>query len=314
MSRPLPTLALACIALAAAASALAAVSLPIPNGSFEAPLAPRDFPYAMADMEAWQKSPQPWWYDPSQNEDTPWESLMGTFYNAPISTFVDNCDGAQAAFLFAVPDAALFQDYDSIGGTNTAPSHALDVQFNVNSAYRFTVGVIGGVDGYPPLYEGATLQLSLYYRDPSSNRLTIAAATITNSAALFPTNTHFVDCSVYLPGVRATDAWAGQHLGVQIASTVGFDMANGYWDVDNARLTEIPLPALTDVSMTSGQFAATLQSQPGLRFQMLASTNLPLPLSNWTVVGTLTNTTGVIPFLDPTPSLNRRFYRALQLP
>ena len=58
--------------------------------------------------------------------------------------------------------------------------------------------------------DGVTLQLSLYYRDAASNMVTVAATTITNSAQLFPTNTHLVDFSVYVPGVRATDPWAGQ--------------------------------------------------------------------------------------------------------
>ena len=85
------------------------------------------------------------------------------------ATFIDNCDGTQAAFLFAFPDVAIFQDYDSIYGTNTTPSHAFNATFNVGSAYSLTVGVIGGVYGSPPLFEGATLQLSLYYRDAASN-------------------------------------------------------------------------------------------------------------------------------------------------
>jgi hypothetical protein len=287
----------------------------LPNASFESPLAPTVFPYAFPDMDAWQKSPQPVWYDPAQNNDTPWEYLMGTFYNAPLAgTYIDNCDGAQAAFLFAVPQSALFQDYDSVAGTNTVPSHAFDAKFNVNCAYQLKVGIIGGVDGYPPLYEGATLQLSLYYRDATSNMVTVAATTITNSAQLFPTNTHFVDFSVYLPGVRTNDAWAGQHIGVQIASTVGFDKANGYWDVDNVRLVETPLPILSSPVMRTNQISLRLQSQPGLRFEILGSTNLSLPLSNWTSLGTLTNLTGVGTFVDPTTSPNRRFYQARQLP
>ena len=52
---------------------------------------------------------------------------MGTFYNVAYPpTFIDNCDGSQAAFLFALPEVALFQDYNSIGGTNTTPSHDFD--------------------------------------------------------------------------------------------------------------------------------------------------------------------------------------------
>ena len=307
----LSQLALCVLALAAWTAPLRAGTLYLPNASFEAPVVPPVSPYAGPDMDYWQKSPQPFWYDPSQNHDTPWEYLMGTFYNVPFpGSFIDNCDGTQAAFLFALPEAALFQDYNSIYGTNTTPSHAFDAKFNVNRAYRFTVGVIGGGGG---MKDGVSMQLSLYYRDASSNMVIVAATTITKSAELFPTNTHFVDFSVYVPGVRATDAWAGQNIGVQIASTVSSNLAGGYWDVDNARLTETLLPALTDPRMTNSQFGFTLQSQPGLRFDILATTNLALPISNWTNLCTLTNATGAIPFLDPATNLNRRFYRARQL-
>jgi hypothetical protein len=301
-------------ALAAWVGPVRAGTVFLPNASFEAPLVPPVSPYAMPDMDYWEKSPQPSWYDPAQNYDTPWEDLMGTFYNVLYpGTFIDNCDGTQAAFLFAVPQAALFQDYDSIYGTNTTPSHAFNATFNVGSAYSLTVGVIGGVYGSPPLYTNATLQLSLYYRDASSNMMIVAVTTVTNSAQLFPTNTHFVDFSVQVPAVKSTDAWAGQHIGVQIASTVGFDLAGGYWDLDNVRLTETVLPTLSNLQVTNNQFSFTLRSEPGLRFEMLAQTNLSEPWSNWTSLGTVTNTTGTTNFLDPAANLERRFYRARQL-
>jgi hypothetical protein len=291
---------------------LRAATLSLPNASFESPVVPPVAPYAGPDMDYWQKSPQPVWYDPAQNFNTPWEDLMGTFYNVPFpGSFIDNCDGSQAAFIFALPEAALFQDYDSIYGTNTTPSHAFNAKFNLNRAYRLTVGVMGGSGG---MKDGVPLQLSLYYRDASSNRVTVAATSITNSALLFPTNTHLVDFSVCVPGVRATDPWAGQNIGVQIASAVGFDLPGGYWDVDNVRLTETLLPVLGDARMTNSQSSFTLQSQPGLAFEILATTNLSLPLSNWTSLGNLTNVTGAAPFLDPNAGINRRFYRARQLP
>ena len=84
--------------------------------------------------------------------------------------------------------------------------------------------------------------------------------------------------------------------------------------MDNARLTETVLPVLADARMTNSQFGFTLQSEPGLRFEILATTNLALPISNWTSLGTLTNVTGAAPFLDPATNLNHRFYQARQLP
>jgi hypothetical protein len=303
------------VAGAAWTGPLQAGTISIPNASFEFPVVPIDITPAIPDMDYWQKSPEPGWYASSPYASYPWEDDMGTFYNFPSpDTFIDNCDGSQAAFLFGLPDVAIFQDYNSIYGTNTTPSHAFNARFNVNRAYTFTLGVIGGIYGAPPLYEGATLQLSLYYRDASSNMVIVAATTITNSAQLFPTNTHLVDFSVSVPAVRAADPWAGQNIGIQIASTVSPSLASGYWDVDNARLTETVLPSLTASRMTNNQFGFILQSEPGLRFEILATTNLALPISNWTSLGTLTNVTGTAPFLDSTTNFNHRFYRACQLP
>ena len=73
-------------------------------------------------------------------------------------------------------------------------------------------------------------------------------------------------------------------------------------------------PVLLAPGRTNGQFTFTLQSEPGLRFQILASTNLTLPLSSWTDLGNVTNAAGATTFLDPVTNLNSRFYRALQLP
>ena len=301
--------------LAAFACPLRAGTVYVPNASFESPVVPIDVTPAVPDMDYWEKSPQPAWYYPSNNFNTPWEDLTGTFYNFPNpATFIDNCDGTQAAFLFAFPDVAIFQDYDSIYGTNTTPSHAFDASFNVGSAYSLTVGVIGGVYGSPPLYEGATLQFSLYYRDASSNIVPVAATTITNSAQLFPTNTHLVDFSVQLPGVLAADSWANQHIGILIASTVGTNLANGYWDLDNVRLVETVLPRLANPQVLSNQFSVTVRSEPGLQFEILAYTNLATPLSNWTSLGIVTNLSGATPFSDPAVNLGRRFYTLRQLP
>ncbi len=314
-ARSVSGIALGILVAAACLNPLLAGPIAVPNASFESPIAPRTSPYAFPDKDYWQKSAQPTWYDPSTNYNTPWDYLTGTFYNVPFpGVFIDNCDGEQAAFLFALPEVALSQDYNSVYGTNATPSHAFHAKFEINSAYRLTVGVMGSVYGSPPLYEGSTLTVSLYYRDASSNIVTVAATTVTNTADSFPTNTHFVDFSVYVPGVRPTDSWAGQYIGVQIASTVIPDLAGGYWDLDNVRLSETLLPALTEPRMTNSQFGFILQSQPGLPFEILATTNLALPASNWISLGTVTNDTGIISFLDPAPNPDRRFYRARQLP
>jgi hypothetical protein len=70
---------------------------------------------------------------------------------------------------------------------------------------------------------------------------------------------------------------------------------------------------LTSPARTNNQFSCTVRSEPGLRFQMLSTTNPALALSNWTSLGTFTNVTGTTAFVDPATDLNRRFYRAQEL-
>ena len=299
-------------ALLTFASALHAGLLFVPNASFESPVVPPVSPYAGPDVDYWQKSPQPAWYDPAQNFNTPWEDLMGQFYNVPFpGAYIDNCDGTQAAFLFALPGIALFQDYNSVSGTNTIPSHAFNATFNVGRFYSLTVGAIGGGGGMKP---GATLEVSLYYRDASSNKVTVAATTVTNSAALFPTTTHLVDFSVLVPVVQATNPWAGQNIGVQLASTTtDTNLVGGYWDLDNVRLAEILAPSFINPTVTNHQFQLTLVSTPGLQFDIQATPNPAGGPAAWTSLGTLTNVTGTASFTDKAANLTQRFYRARQL-
>jgi len=309
--RRLAVVTLCTVGLVAGAGALQAAALYIPNSSFESPIVPPVAPYAGPDMDSWQKTPQPAWYDPSQNFDTPWSYLMGTFYNVPSpDKFIDNCDGSQAAFLFALPEAGIFQDYNSISGTNTAPSHAFNAKFKVGSSYNLTVGVLGGGGGMKP---DATLQLSLYYLDANSNRVTVASTSITNNALNFPTNTHLTDYQVQVPGVQASDPWAGKNIGIQLLSTTGFELAGGYWDLDHVRLNETVAPVLGDLRLAENRFTFTLLSEPGWRFDIEASTNFTASASAWTSIGTFTNTTGADSFTDTASNLERRYYRARRL-
>lgn len=291
--------------------AITAGPIAIPNHSFESPVVPPESPYALPVVEVWQKSAQPAWYDPSQNADTPWDFLMGTFFNVPFpGLFIDNCDGSQAAFLFALPEAALFQDKTSPAGTNGAPGLALDATFQAGHSYELTVAALGGGGGMKP---GATLQISLYYRDASSNKVTVAATSITNSLELFPTNTHFLDFQARVPAVQTNDPWAGQSIGIELLSTASFELAGGYWNLDNVRLVETAssLLALSAPSLTTnGQITFSIQSDPGLRFEIQATTHLLSGATHWISLGSFTNNTGIVDFTDSATNLQQRFYRA----
>lgn len=305
-NRSLHTLLAGLIALAAGTASVRAGTVIVPNGSFESP----ETSYADPNMNAWQKASEPAWY--MGGGGFPWDQFVGQFLNTTNGspTHIDNMEGRQGAFLFAQPDVAIFQDYNSVSGTNAIPTHEFNARFEVGNAYALKVGLIGSGGG---MSNGVTFQISLYYRDAGSNRVTVAVTTITNTAEQFPDITRFVDFQARTPFVRTGDALAGQNIGIELASTVGFDLAGGYWDLDNVRLETVPAPVLTAWRVTNGQFRFTLQSEPG-RWEILACTNIVLPTSNWTSLEMITNLTGSVSFSDTNTDAGSRFYRARQAP
>ena len=302
-------LAAGLVFLTAAASRVQAGNIYVPNYSFALPDIGTNSPYAAAVLQSWQQTSQPGWYSPADFDGAPWSDLAGTFYNAPDFTnstetntsYIGNCVGDQAAYLQVVPQVGILQ--------------VLSATFNVGKTYALTVGLIGGGGG---MVEGSTFQLSLYYLDASSNMVTVAASTVTNTTAIFPADTNFVDFQVEVPGVRATDPWAGQNIGILLLATPDFydpPQWGGYWDVGNVRLIETTALNLVNPAMTNGQLQFTVQSEPGVVFQILATTNLSLPATNWTGLGTLTNLTGSLSIVDQTAAgLGQRFYTARQAP
>jgi len=278
-----------------------------PNASFESP--PTTF--VDINIDSWQKSSKPDWYNESGGFT--WVQLTGVFKNtSPASPdHIDNCDGNQALWLFAVPDVGLFQDYDSVDWNDPSPTHDFSATFEPGKSYQLTIGVIGGGGG---MLSGATLQISLYYRDPASNKTVVAATSITNTPDVFSSTTHLVDFRVDVPVVKADDAWSGQHIGIQMLSTVGANLQGGYWDLDNVRLSSFIVPALLNPVWSDGQFQFMVQSEPGLKLEILTATNAALPMSNWTSLGAITNLTGNMLFTDTTANLAQRFYRTRQLP
>jgi hypothetical protein len=275
------------------AGRLAAGPIYVPNASFESPATT----YVSVTIDDWEKSPQPAWYDDSSG--FLWVDETGIFLNTPVGTgnHIDNMDGNQAMWLFAVPSVAVFQDnFNAI--------------YQAGQSYQLTVAVIGGGGGMLP---GDTLDITLYYLDNMSNMVTVADTTVTNDPNTFPVTTHFVDFQTTLPTVKATDAWAGQNIGIQLASTVSSNNEGGYWDLDNVRLVSFISPSMISPVWTNGQFQFTLQSDPGAGVEILSSTNATLPLSEWNCLGLVTNLTGSLPFVDTNAITGQRFYQARQL-
>jgi hypothetical protein len=278
-------------------------SVAVSNASFELPTTG----FVSVDIDSWQKPPKPDWYQ--ENGGFFWSQLTGIFRNTATNSpdHIDNCDGNQAVWLFAVPEVALFQDYDSVDWRGQ--SNQLTATFQVGKSYRLTVGVIGGGGG---MLEGATLDLGLYYRD-GSNFVNVGVTTLTNTPSVFSNNTHLVDCHLHVPTVKTTDPWAGKHIGVRFLSTVTTNLQGGYWDLDNVRLTEISEPMLANASLANGEFSFALLSEPGIAFEILSAADMSLPFSNWTSVRFITNATGSNTFSE-TSAGAARFYSARQLP
>jgi hypothetical protein len=208
-SRHLKAVIVGITAATTIAGTLHAAAISVPNASFESP----DIVFASSLIDSWQKFPGS-------------DQATGLFDNTPTGSVdhIDNVDGAQVGFVFAAPGVGLFQD---LSGT-----------FEVGMSYDLTLGIIGGGGGAP---EGAGFEISLFFRDGLNAIVPIGSTPIVYNPANFPTTTHLIDYAVQLSPVQASDAWAGQNIGVRLLSTSGTGV--GYWDVDNLRLTTVPEPA-----------------------------------------------------------------------
>ncbi len=296
----------AALLLAATPASLArAGAINVPNNSFESP----QTSFVSINIDSWQKSPKPAWYQ--ENGGYLWTQLTGIFKNtsATSADHIDNCDGSQALWIFAVPEVGLFQDYDSFDWHNLPPNHQFDATFTPGKSYHLTAGVIGTGGG---MAQGATLDLRLYYRDAASNHLIVALTTLTNDPSVFSNNTHFIDCRVDTATVKPTDSWAGQHIGVELRSTVDTNLQGGYWDLDNVRLIEGP--ALLNPGYTNGRFSFTLLGEPGAAFQILTTTNPTLAASNWIDAGTVQNISGSTVVTNIIGGPAPAFFRVRQIP
>jgi len=223
--------------LTVGAKNLQAVSIYILNASFESP----ETIFVSVNIDSWQKPAKPWWYDESGG--FLWSQLTGVFLNVPATDpdHIDNCDGKQAAWLFAVPEVELFQD--------------LTATFEVGQSYHLTVGIFGGGGN---MKNDVPIEIRLYYRDAENDKVTVGATTYT-----YDWDTgyikHFSDVHLDIPQVKGTDPWAGKNIGIQLISTLTLadldpvtGRAGGFWDLDNVRLTKsLPGPDFTGDSFVN---------------------------------------------------------------
>jgi thiamine pyrophosphokinase len=276
-------------------------TIPVPNGSFETPTTT----YASPFMDFWQKTARPDWYD--ETGGFFWTQLTGEFTNTPpvAADHIDNCDGGQAAWMFVVPEVGIFQDYDH------PINHAFNATYEIGKSYHLTVGVIGGTQVLQ--MDGVTFEIALYYRDPASNMIVVAATTVTNLPTIFSNKTHFIDFHADSAFVKTSNPWAGQHIGVRLLSSItDTNLEGGYWDLDNVRLTSTRAPVLSNPVWTNGQLSFTLQSEPGVTLEIQKSTDPGDQI--WSSLGFITNGSGTAPFTDTNAISGQSYYRARLVP
>jgi hypothetical protein len=225
----------------------------VPNHSFEAP----STGFVTNNFDSWQKSARPAYFDfVEQNYGYTWNQMSGIF--AGTGTY-GNLHGTQAAYLFSFPQVGLLQDYSTMDFNDASPSHDFNETFGVGKSYMLTLGVFGkGFSGN--MTEGSMLGLSLYYRD-GANLVTVGAPTVITYTAAGFLNVgalNLQDFQVNIPTVQAGDAWAGQNIGIKIETIYG--TGDGYWDIDNVRLTAVPEPGSLGLIAVGG-FLFALRSR-----------------------------------------------------
>lgn len=195
----------------------------VPNGSFESPKPPQGFP-AWPQIDVWQKTPQP--------DGVPlppgitWDQLAGVFPNTAIGNpdHIDNMDGSQAAYLFAIPGVGIYQE--------------LSTSYEAGKGYGLSLGALGAGG----IAEGSALQIGLFYRDDANSLKPVAVTSAIYNSAVFVNVTHLVEFQALSARVDASDPWAGRAIQVGIFSVQG--TGTGYWDLDAVRLHVIPEPGI----------------------------------------------------------------------
>ena len=280
---------LAVLAALAAQNALQAQPITVSNALFELP----NTTYATPEVDLWNTIPP-------QGSN---EAAIGVFTNDPtfdVGAYITNCVGTQAAYIFSDPGLVLYQ--------------VLPATYQVGAGYQLITGLIGGPASaeYPTPADGAILQMSFFYLS-DTNIVAIGYTNVVNTTNSFSNIIQFVDFELDIPPVQSTDAWAGQNIGVAFSTLLPDGVAEGgTWELNDVQL--FSTPCFLNPVVTNGQFTATFKSQPGSAFQILATSNLSIPESNWTAIATVTNTNGTMLFQDSLATLPARFYGARELP
>jgi hypothetical protein len=209
------------VGLGVAAAVAQAASLGVLNPSFESPSVPNGFP-AITIIDSWQKTPEnpDSGFPPGQ-----WDQLSGLFENAAVGQprHIENADGNQVAFLFAVQGVGISQQ---LGDT-----------FAAGVSYELSLGIRGG----GALTPGTTFQVGLFYMD-GSTPVTLGSTTVTATAE-FATATQLMEVSATTGAVASGAPAVGKNIGIQLlAASNNGAPGIAYWEIDKVAVTAVPEP------------------------------------------------------------------------
>ena len=211
----------------------------------------------------------------------------------------------------------LSQTYDgtakSVSVTTAPPSLTVNVTYNGSANAPTNVGsytVIGTLND--PNYQGS-----------ATNTLVVgkgtATLTLSNLLQTFDGTAKSVSVATAPPGLAVSLTYNGS---VNAPTNVGsytvigtINDPNYQGGATNTLVIAVPTPPaiiLTSAGvLPGGAFQFGFTNTPGVSFTVLATTNLALPLSNWTVLGGVTEVSpGNFQFTDPqATSYTQRFYR-----
>lgn len=273
-------------------------TIPVPNGSFESP----STSFVTLLFSSWQRLPKP--EDYVEAGGFLWNQLTGVFVNTPAGAVdhITNLDGTQALWLFAVPRAGVFQELTGAGG-------AAPATFQAGRSYRLSARVLGAGGN---MLDDASLTLSLYYRDASSNAVPVASLVVTNRASLFPSRNLVVPFEFRSPVLAAGHPAVGRTIGIRVESTVTPALQGGYWDVDDLRLESVGVPApVLSVVHQGGRLEVRWPAEPGWQYQLRRSTTQ----ADWAPVGEpLVGTDGELTVTVPAGQEDHEFFVVTAIP
>ena len=259
---------------------ISAALVPVANASFELPASAS----GSLNVQSWSKLPTPDWFVETPQQT--WDQLAGTF-RPSASEPLENLEGAQAVYLYSLPDVGLMQDLIS----SNSP-----IVYELGTSYELQFALLGN----GTIKEGGSVAAILYYRDGNGKPVPAAQIVVTNSGAVFTSTTRFIDFSLAMPTVQSNQPWADRQIGIMFVSATPEALAGGIWYLDNIRLASRGELRVAG-SRRGDNLRVAWTSAPEKNYELQTSTDL----KSWSTLGALAQGDGselsrLLPFAEAT--------------